>query len=54
MWAPFHFVRHLPREIAVRRASRAAAAQVMHKCFAQKRGFYGVREQAFEQGTPGA
>jgi hypothetical protein len=49
----FHFVRYLPSGIAARCASLAAAAQVMHKCCAQKPGFYEVREQAFEQGTPG-
>jgi hypothetical protein len=43
----------LPSEIAMRRASRAAVAQVMLKCFAQKPGFYEVCEPAFEQGTPG-
>jgi hypothetical protein len=42
----------LPSEIAMRRASRAAVAQVMPKCFAQKPGFYEVCEQALEQGTP--
>jgi hypothetical protein len=55
MSAPrFHFVRDLPSEIAVRRASRAAGAQVMHKCCAKNPGFYEVCEATLHHGTPGA
>jgi hypothetical protein len=49
----FHFVLHLPCEIAVWRAARFAADQVMTKCFAQKLGFYEVCVSALYQAPPG-
>src|SRR5437870_4769908 len=51
--APFHFVRHLSSEIAVRRAPRAGAAQVMPKCFAKNTSFYEVCKPTLYQAPPG-
>ena len=41
-------------EIAVWRAARDSAVEVMLKCFAQNPGFYEVCEPTLQHGTPGA
>ena len=46
-------MRHLPSEIAVWRAARAAAVEVMVKCCAKKPGFYEVCEPTLYQAPPG-